>query len=47
MDPNSFANTQQACLTHMHLDVKVDFERKIVLGKADLYFKSTFKINVD
>src|SRR5438477_6053412 len=33
-DPHSFANPSEAVITHLDLDIAVDFEKKIISGKA-------------
>ncbi|CAN8001571.1 unnamed protein product [Ixodes hexagonus] len=35
-DPHSFANLKQCVVTHLHLDVEIDFERKVLAGFVDL-----------
>ncbi|KAI9593051.1 peptidase family M1-domain-containing protein [Syncephalis fuscata] len=36
MDPNSFANTDEIQTRHLHLDLNVDFSRKILAGTSRL-----------
>lgn len=35
-DPHSFARPDKCVVTHLHLDVEIDFERKILVGFVDL-----------
>lgn len=35
-DPNSFANLDQVYTKHIHLNLKVDFDNKILIGCAEL-----------
>ncbi|EEC17057.1 protease, putative [Ixodes scapularis] len=35
-DPHSFAHPDKCVVTHLHLDVEIDFERKILVGFVDL-----------
>lgn len=38
-DPNSFANTENYIVDHVHLDLTVDFDAKLLTGQAILTFK--------
>lgn len=35
-DPHSFARPQEAAITHLDLDIRVDFERRQIIGRAAL-----------
>lgn len=35
-DPHSFADPDQCVVTHLHLDIEIDFERKVLVGFVDL-----------
>ncbi|KAI8056806.1 peptidase family M1-domain-containing protein [Syncephalis plumigaleata] len=45
MDPNSFANIDEIQTRHLHLDLDVDFERRILVGTSQLSLQ-TVKENV-
>lgn len=40
-DPHSFARPEEASITHLSLDLTVDFEKKILSGKARLNIKAS------
>lgn len=35
-DPHSHARPDQCAVTHIHLDIQVDFQRKVIAGSAEL-----------
>ncbi|MEM1136638.1 MAG: M1 family metallopeptidase, partial [Bacteroidota bacterium] len=37
-DPHTFANTDQATMQHLSLDIEVDFEKKTINGTAEIKF---------
>ncbi len=43
-DIHSFANTDKIQMYHLELDLKVDFERKILLGSALIHFENPRKV---
>ena len=40
-DPHSFAKTDEATVQKLYLDIKVDFDRKIISGKAQWTIKKS------
>ncbi|KAI9140711.1 peptidase family M1-domain-containing protein [Paraphysoderma sedebokerense] len=45
-DPNSFANTHQARVSHVHLDLTTDFARKVLYGSVVLDFVALDKATI-
>ncbi|NJL12008.1 MAG: M1 family metallopeptidase [Microscillaceae bacterium] len=39
-DPHSFARPQEACITHLELDLELDFEQKIIRGQVLLHIEN-------
>ena len=39
LDPNSFANNHEAAVSHIHLNLTTDFERRVLHGYAELTVK--------
>lgn len=43
-DPHSFARPEEVVVTHLNLDISVDFERKSISGKASLQINNIAKV---
>ncbi len=37
-DPHSYANAEDAVVRHLALDLNVDFDKKVIFGKASIFF---------
>lgn len=49
-DPHSFAKTEEAVVSHLALDISVDFNKKIIIGNAKLFItkkEGVSKIHLD